>query len=149
MKKPRICVILGVELNKPFNIKGWIRNPYILKKSDWTEDYYYIVDNINSEISKADIIKLINNPELIEKIPEWGGEQKEIFKALKTLGYNYIARDSDCVIYAYESKPKKYEYDWQSKGDICIELETSKILNAPHLNFIKWEDEEPFEIPEV
>ena len=69
---------------------------------------------------------LINNPELIEKIPKWTDEQKEIFKALKVLGHNYITRDSDLVIYAHESKPKKFTYDWQSDTEIC--LETDKIL---------------------
>lgn len=86
---------------------------------------------------------------LFWKRQEYTKEQKEIFKALKTLGYNYIVRDSDNSIYVYESRPKKYKYDWQSKDDILMELETNKILNAPHLNFINWEDEKPFEIPEV
>lgn len=147
--KPRLCKVLGVELNKPFNIKGWVRNPYTLKESCSTKGYYYITNNANFEINKADTMKLIEHPELIEKIPEYTNEQKEIFKALKVLGYNYLVRDSDKTIYAYELKPKKYKYDWQSKDDAYIEIETNKILNQPHLNFINWEDEEPFEIPEV
>ena len=80
-------------------------------------------------------------------LQEFTDRQKEIFKALKTLGFKYIVRDSDYTIYAYESKPKKYKCDWQHSDDVCIALETNKILNAPHLNFINWEDEEPFEIP--
>lgn len=87
---------------------------------------------------------------LIWKRKEFTDEQKEIFKALKTLGYNYIARDSDYSIYAFEKKPvTKLEYYWSSEGIVSFELETDKIMNKPHLNFIDWYDEEPFEIPEV
>lgn len=150
MVKPRICEILGVELNKPFNIEGWFNNPYILKESQYTKGYYYITNKDNYEFSKADIMNLIEHSELIKEISDWTDEQKEIFKALKVLGYNYIARDSDYSIYAFEKKPitKTTNY-WSSENIISFELETNKILNAPHLNFINWEDEEPFEIPEV
>ena len=65
--KPRICEILGVELNKPFNIEGWVRNPYKLKESCSTKGYYYITNNANFEINKADTMELIEHPELIEK----------------------------------------------------------------------------------
>ena len=86
----------------------------------------------------------------IWKRQEFSNEQKEIFKALKMLGYNYITRDLNYDIYAYEKKPtKKLKYHWSSDDIVSFELETSKILNAPHLNFIDWYDEEPFEIPEV
>jgi len=148
--KPRICEILGVELNKPFNIEGWFNNPYILKESQYTKGYYYITNKDNYELSKADIMNLIEHSELIKEISNWTDEQKEIFKALKVLGYNYIARDSDYSIYAFEKKPitKTTNY-WSSEDIISFNLETDKILNAPHLNFINWEDEEPFEIPEV
>ncbi len=85
----------------------------------------------------------------IWKRQEYTSEQKEIFKALKILGYKYIARDSDCSIYTFESIPEKCIGNWHSIDDNCVGLETDKILKTPHLNFINWEDEEPFEIPVV
>ena len=95
-------------------------------------------------------LETINGKFKIVKLPKYTDEQKEIFKALKTLGYNYIARDSDYTIYVFEKKPtKKLKYYWSSENIISFNLETDKILNDPHLNFINWEDKEPFEIPEV
>lgn len=141
---PNICLVLGIDLEQPFNIKGIDCNPCRIQ-----DNTYYVVDKNNEVLHAEHLIKAINNPSLIEKI-EYNDEQKEIFKALKTLGYNYIARDSDYSIYAYEKKPtQNYKYYWSSEGIVSFELETEKILNKPHLNFIDWSDEEPFEIPEV
>lgn len=145
--KPRICEILGVELNKPFNIKGWVRNPYTLKEICNTTGYYYIANNAGFEINKADIMELIEHPKLIEKIPEWTNEQKEIFKALKILGYRYITRDkafNDDNLNAYSDKPNKSYNYWIANDEIKVAE-----LNHNLFPFIDWEDDEPFEIPEV
>jgi len=140
------------------------------KNGDWLQGYLFD-DNLmcetgDNEIDRSfdimEVYTIDNTPDAFQgnfmnldrkysiwKRQEYTDQQKEIFKALKTLGYNYIARDQDYTIYAYELKPEKSKYNWYSNDAICIELETNKILNAPHLNFINWEDEEPFEIPEV
>mgnify|MGYP000988648507 CR=1 FL=1 len=146
--KPRICEILGVELEQKFNIKGYnYSSPFYLKKE--MNDNIFLYNRNGISDNGTMLVKIINNPSLIEIMPKYTTEQKAIFKALKTLGYSYMARDSDYTTYAYELKPEKCEYDWHSTGDTYMELETSKILNAPHLNFIKWEDDDPFEIPEL
>lgn len=149
MVKPRICEILGVELGQKFNIKGYYySSPFYLKEE--TDDSIFLYNCKGISDNGTMLVKIINHPSLIEIIPNYTYEQKEIFKALKTLGYNYIARDSDYSIYAFEKKPReKLKYYWSSEDIVSFELETSKIMNKPHLNFIDWENEKPFEIPEV
>jgi len=137
-----------------------VNNNGFILLDDYNED---LTDNCNSNYDIVEVFQItwdansllsdsfLNLDERfsIWKREEYTDEQKEIFKALKTLGFNWIVRDSDYTIYAYESKPEKYKYDWQSHNETCMEIGSNKILNAPHLNFINWEDEEPFEIPEL
>ena len=136
----------------------FIRNYGFLIGSKYREDLtattdsdYDIIEVYEVEYNTAFNSNVLDLEERcsIWKRQEYTNEQKEIFKALKTLGYNYIARDSDYTIYAYESKPKKYKYIWQRSDNTGVELGSNKILNKSYLNFINWEDEEPFEIPEV
>ena len=148
MKKPRLCEILGVDVNEEFILKTEYGEIPIDCKYHISEDGCFLSENNFNSPNMG--LETINGKFKIVKLPKYTDEQKEIFRALKTLGYNYIARDSDYSIYAFEKKPvKKLKYYWSSDDIVSFELETSKILNAPHLNFIDWEDEEPFEIPEV
>jgi hypothetical protein len=81
------------------------------------------------------------------KRQEYTDRQKEIFRALKTLGFNWIAEDEGGCIFVYENKPTKdLEFDiWDDKSGTHLEIYIDRIMN--HLDFVKWEDEEPFEIP--
>ena len=96
--RPRICSILGVEIEEPFNIKGIACNPCKVQ-----ENTYYVVDRNNDVLHTKHLLRAINDISTIEKI-KYTNEQKEIFRALKTLGYNYIARDQDYSIFASEKK---------------------------------------------
>ena len=146
--RPRICEILGVEVNELFELRTSGQNIPLEFKYYITEDGRFMSENNYNSPTLG--LNVINGKVKIVKLPKWTEEQKEIFKALKTLGYNYIARDSDYSIYAFEKKPvTKLKYYWSSEGIVSFELGTDKIMNKSLLNFIKWEDKEPFEIPEV
>lgn len=146
--KPKICEILGVDVNELFELRTSGQNIPLEFKYYITEDGQFIAENNFNSPNMG--LETINGKFKIVKLPKYTDEQKEIFKALKTLGYNYIARDSDYIVCAYEKKPvTKTKYYWSSENIISFNLETDKILNNPHLNFVNWEDEEPFEIPEV
>lgn len=80
----------------------------------------------------------------IWKRQEYTEEQKEIFKALKLLGFNYIARDEDDDLVAYDVRPNKTKAWWYNKSR--YNAYTNRVFNK-QLDFIKWEDTEPFEIP--
>lgn len=57
--------------------------------------------------------------------------------------FKWIARDNNGYLYAYIKKPCKLTESWNSES--CIDL---RIFN--HLfQFIKWEDEEPYNIQEI
>lgn len=60
--------------------------------------------------------------------------------------YKYISRDRTGELSASTSKPKKYEIGWDTVGHD----ESSEFLIYDHLfKFIKWEDEEPWNIAEL
>ena len=68
----------------------------------------------------------------------------KILKALYEDGYNYIARDENKNLKAYQDKPYKLlnVYYWQTSSYAPEDLGYVKVL-FPH---IKWEDKEPTSI---
>ena len=88
------------------------------------------------------------HPERPDRL-ELNVKQKEILQALKTLGYKYIAKDSDKVLFAYLDKPVKHSVDWsvntspeRSLGD---HFECFDHLN----NLCSWSDDEPTSIDDL
>lgn len=64
----------------------------------------------------------------------------ELLKYYIKHGYQYIARDDDKVLFAYNTKPDKMQYEWETP-------EWAKRINFDDLfSFVKWEDEEPYPI---
>lgn len=64
----------------------------------------------------------------------------ELLKYYIEHGYQYIARDNTEVLFAYDTKPDKMQYQWKSTENI-------KEINFDDLfSFIKWEDKEPYPI---
>lgn len=87
----------------------------------------------------------LNEKHLIWKRKEFTEEQNTLFKALKSLGFKYIARDNEHrSLIAYDTKPLKGYVFWHTPVATNI-----YILEKDHFEFIKWEDKEPFEIPEL
>ncbi len=86
-----------------------------------------------------------NNLDLIWEREEIKLTDKEIevLKALKTLGYEFLARDEDTELYAYIEKPDKCSYDWGLVIGLFIDV------NSDVFNFIKWEDKEPTNIDDL
>lgn len=66
-------------------------------------------------------------------------------KALcKLLGRGWIARDEDGILYWYKNKPKeKGAQIWIFSG---LSFRITKIFLQCKFDFIKWEDEEPWEV---
>lgn len=64
----------------------------------------------------------------------------ELLKYWINHGYQYIARDDDKVLFAYNTKPDKMQYEWETP-------EWAKRINFDDLfSFVKWKDEEPYPI---
>ena len=140
VKKPRICEILGVEVGEIFTIE--------FSKGDLTEGYFfgengYIYNSYKQELNRY-IVDLLNGKFRIVKALQYTEEEKEIFKALKVLGFGWIARDRDGLIYAFSLKPDKGCASW-------LDVINSKScdLKRESFSFVQWEDKEPFEIPNI
>lgn len=139
--KPKLCEMFGVELKEPFNIKNYEHNPVKINYIDNIP----ILLNCFGVATQKNLANLIEHPELIEKIVKYTNEQKEIFKALKILGFKYIGKDKSNDVVFYTNKPYKTGTKWDIlDGDYA---EISQMQNM--FPFINWEDNEPFEIPEV
>ena len=74
------------------------------------------------------------------------GESIYLLKGLLERGFNYLVRDSDGALYAFDSSPVKTEES--GLWDVCLDLDSEHIQND---NFpeIKWTDNEPTKIPEL
>lgn len=66
----------------------------------------------------------------------------EYLKFAKENEYNFIARDTNNHLYLYPNKPWKGELIWN-----CIDGNTPVFSEL--FKFVKWEDEEPYNIDEI
>ena len=67
---------------------------------------------------------------------------EEYLKVAKENEYNFIARDKDNRLYGTSEKPKKYNTTWASSGAYIAMFKSM-------FKFVKWEDEEPYNIDEI
>ena len=135
-----------------------VNNNSFILLDDYNED---LTDNSNSNYDIVEVFQItwdansllsdsfLNLDERfsIWKREEYTDEQKEIFKALKTLGFNWMARDKDNPVIAFDIKPERRSFTWYSTKCKQAELFTNSMQET--FDFVKWEDEEPFEIPEL
>lgn len=67
----------------------------------------------------------------------------ELLKYYIEHGYQYIARDDDKRLFAYDEKPDKLESQWKVTKKV-------KEINFKDLfSFVKWEDEKPYLIAHI
>lgn len=64
----------------------------------------------------------------------------ELLKYYIEHGYQYIARDDTKVLFVYDAKPYRMQYQWKATENI------KEINFDDSFSFIKWEDEEPYSI---
>ena len=69
-----------------------------------------------------------------------------LLKGLLERGFNYLARDKDGALYAFDSSPVKTEES--GLWDVCLNLDSEHIQND---NFpeVKWSDDEPTKIADL
>lgn len=134
--KPRICEIFNVEVGEEFNIRGLAFNPCKINT-------YYVLDSNYELVDVKHLTQAINNPELIEKIIRYSDEQKEILKALKTLGYNYLAKDRNERVFAYINEPRCNNGIW---GENSSEFIMLKQFDPKIFNFVDFKKAVSIEI---
>ena len=74
------------------------------------------------------------------------GESIYLLKGLLERGFNYLVRDSDGALYAFDSSPVKTEES--GLWDVCLNLDSEHIQND---NFpeVQWTDNEPTKISDL
>lgn len=92
-----------------------------------------------SECLKLSLVDLLEEYKEPVKLTRF---EYEYLKVAKENEYNFIARDNDGCVFLYRNRPWKDELSWDYSGKFMIVfLELFK--------FVKWEDEEPWEIDEI
>jgi hypothetical protein len=140
---PLIAKKLGVEIGEEFKVSN---KPDVYKFTEYSligiyDNKIYNPFSILYEliIGKEKIIKLPKKPILTE-------DEKVILRNIPKK-YKYIARDECGELYAYENKPKKEGYRWIIVGSDWV---LNNLNMFQHLfQFIKWEDEESYNIEEL
>ena len=136
--------MLGVEPDERFKIKT--ESGFVF------EDKYYISENLVFFIDKegystgSNVLDVIKGYVEIIKIPkyEFTKEEKKILRCFKQIGYNYIVRDENGRLSLFYDKPYKIITVWNcSDGKYTIIHTENNMFKS-----IKWEDSEPFEIPD-
>lgn len=67
----------------------------------------------------------------------------ELLKYYIEHGYQYIARDDGRVPFAYDTKPRKMQFQW----NVTKRVKRTNFYDL--FSFIKWEDEEPYKIQDI
>lgn len=67
-------------------------------------------------------------------------EVVKIYKAFKTLGYNYVAKNKNGSVAVYKEKPTRLDFMWDTEDD-CLFI--SDVPEKPITYFLSWEDSEP------
>ena len=89
------------------------------------------------KLSLVDLLEEYKKPVKLSKF------EYEYLKVAKKEGFNFIARDNDGCVYLYINIPTfKGTISWGYNGEFMIVFEEL-------FKFVKWADEEPWEIDEI
>ena len=142
MSKSKILealALVGLYPGHEFRIAGSDTAYYIDK-------VYGIFRKNDDVISNERFVTILSSPDLIIKCRTFSQKEKEILKALYTLGVRYIARDMDLTLCGYDLPPYKEEYAWTSDGIWLDFIDLPCFSGETDFQHIRWEDEKPFDI---
>lgn len=88
------------------------------------------------KVSFIDLLEEYKKPVKLTKF------EYEYLKVAKKEGFNFIARDKSNRLYGFEKQPTKGNATWGSRGDYVGMFKST-------FSFVKWQDEEPYNIDEI
>ena len=88
------------------------------------------------KVSFMDLLEEYKKPVKLTKF------EYEYLKVAKKEGFNFISRDKSNRLYGFEKQPTKGNATWGSRGDYVGMFKST-------FSFVKWEDEEPYNIDEI
>ena len=89
-------------------------------------------------------ISMTDNIKMTDNLYEF---RKLVLKDLMKMGYKYIVRDKNGIIYAYSCRPNKREKEWVFDMPSGYDTYEDISLLSRIFTDIEWEDVEPFKIP--
>lgn len=92
-----------------------------------------------SECLRRSLLDLLEEYKETVKLSKF---EYEYLKVAKENGYNFITRDKDNRLYGTSEKPEKFNSTWFSSCDYVGMFKST-------FNFVKWEDEELYNIDEI
>lgn len=92
-----------------------------------------------SECLRQSLLNLLEEYKKPVKLSKF---EYEYLKVAKKEGFNFIARDKSNRLYGFEKQPTKGNAMWGSRGDYVGMFKSI-------FSFVKWEDEEPYNIDEI
>ena len=92
-----------------------------------------------SECLRQSLLNLLEEYKKPVKLTKF---EYEYLKVAKKEGFNFIARDKSNRLYGFEKQPTKGNATWGSRGDYVGMFKST-------FSFVKWEDEEPYNIDEI
>ena len=92
-----------------------------------------------SECLRLSLLELLEEYKKPVKLSKF---EYEYLKFAKAVEYNFIARDEDGGLFLYSIEPWKGEITWKYR-DSSIRIFTKMF------NFVRWQDEEPYNIDEI
>lgn len=137
----RMHEVLGVETNERFRIAGYSRSEefYLLGNGTLTTDRVVCYQGV--------LVEIINHPERIVRTPpkpRLSEEQVKQLRALVTLGYRWLIKDSTDAVFAYAKMPAKQSEWWNCGGAnvrIFIDLPPGILTSL-----VYWSDPDPLDI---
>jgi len=105
----------------------------------WALECHGLTEEEMGKKNKVSLDKWMKEVEVKVKLTT---QEIEVLKALKVLGFEWIARDEDKLIYAHSTKPKKGTKQYVPTFHYFL-------LEKSLFDFISWEDEEPTNVEEL
>lgn len=111
----------------------------IAANQNYSVDCYRESDLDCSECLRLSLLELLEEYKETVKLSKF---EYEYLKVAKKEGFNFIARDKSNRLYGFEKQPTKGNATWGSRGDYVGMFKST-------FSFVKWEDEEPYNIDEI
>ena len=145
--------MFGVERDTEFMIKGY---SLIFRISLYTDGSDKTYERLVSVDEKGCVYTLspgaayyaisIAPSGIIHLPPPLTDEQREQLKALWTLGYRWLAKDGDGIVYSYgNSKPEKWRSHWVAGCAETYRIHEQMPVSVVN-SLVSWSDPEPYDI---
>jgi hypothetical protein len=142
--------MFGVERDTDFGVEGYESFRFNINTTPKGVDRLYFKHNDGCWIfTKAEMLTdiIYGAPgNIIHLPPPLTDEQREQLKALYTLGYRWLSKDSDGSAYASKTKPYKVDYADHWVGKYGISYLCCSEFSVCLASLVSWSDPEPYDI---